>query len=304
MTKTTLDENGWRTVESPTEEALLDVAMARDGPYAVGEGGVVLTRDEGWMTVLEAGPATKHNRLTCTAATADRKRIWLAGDSGALGMYDTRTQRKYDYTAPNGKTSTWEAITVAGAAGDEYVYVANGSGEVLPFGFDGSGCPQYDDVFKPGGGSTIAALTAGENTCYAADTSGSILTGTDGDWRRLGIENAQVNFLDMCLVGESLLVAGGDGRLYRYDPACENWTPLKAGEEAVHALACTGSGEPDSNGERAVAVGESGHVHEQTTGRGWHRIDSPVEDDLWGIALGETDVAVGASGTIIERDAP
>jgi hypothetical protein len=301
MSETTTDENGWRTTESPREETLLDVVGTRDGPYVVGEGGVVLTRDEGWTTVLGAGPATKHNRLTCAAVTEDRNRVWFAGDSGALGVYDTQAQRKYDYTAPNGKTSTWEAIGVAGTADDEYICVANGSGEVLPFGFDDSGCPQYGEVFKPGEGSTIAALAAGTNTCYAADTSGNILAGTDGDWRRLGIENAQVNFFDVCLAGESLLVAGGDGRLYRYDRACENWTPLKAGEEAVHALACAGSGESDSNGERAVAVGASGHIHEQTTGRGWHRIDSPVEGDLWGIALGETDVAVGASGTIIER---
>jgi hypothetical protein len=298
MTDTTT-RNGWQRIESPTDETLLGVAGTTHGPYAVGEGGIVLARDEnGWTTVIESGPATKENRLTCVAVTPDGERLWFAGDSGALGMYDTQTGRKYDYTAPKEKTSTWEAIAVAGTPENERLCVANGSGEVLPVEFDGHGCPQYGEVTKPGDGSTISSLAADADSCYASDTNGNVFETGDEEWGRVGIENAQVNFNGVSTAGESLLVAGGDGTIYRYDRPCENWTPLTAGEATIHALAHTDA--PDGSG-RVVAVGASGAIHERTPGRGWHRLDAPVEDALRDVVLGETDVAVGASGTIIER---
>lgn len=49
--------------------------------------------------------------------------------------------------------------------------------------------------------------------------------------------------------GESLLVAGDDGTLCRCDRACGNWTALKVGEEAVHALACA---DGDKHGDGMV----------------------------------------------------
>jgi len=304
MTETTnhRDRAEWQAIDSPTGKTLLGVVETVRGPYVVGEDGVVLTRDEaGWTTVIEAGPAIKRNRLTCVAVTPDRERCWFAGDSGALGMYDTISGRKYDYTAPMEKTSTWEAIAVAGTPDDERLCVANGSGEVLPIGFDDRGCPQYGAVTKPGGGSTIAALAADATACYAADTSGGVFATTDEEWTQIGIDCAQVNFLALCARDESLLVGGGDGTLYRYDPACGNWTPLSVGETAVHAVASDEHAASHDSRTRAIAVGENVMIVERTPDRGWHGIDSPAESDLWGVVLGTTDIAVGEDGTLIER---
>ena len=292
--------DAWTEAESPTSNTLFDVVSTTDGPYAVGGEGVVLARGDGnWTAVIEAGPAVKSEELTCAAVTADRKRVWFAGSSGALGMYDVEAGRKYDYTAPEEKTSTWEAMTIAGEGDDARLYVANGSGEVLPVTFDGESCPRYGEVTKPGSGSTITGLESDTERCYAADTSGNVFERTDGEWTRIGIDNAQTNFSDVCATAGWLLVAAGDGKAYRYDHACENWTPVKVGEKSLHAIATTGGQRKSS--ARTVAVGESGRLYEHRQRDGWVRVSSSLDDSIWGVTLGEVAVAVGNGGTIIER---
>ena len=287
------EKEAWTEAQSPTSKALHGVVQTANGPYAVGNDGNVLTRNEGnWEFAIEAGPATKRNALTTVDATADGKRIWFAGSSGSLGCYDLRTGEKYDYSAPEGKTSTWEAIAVAGPAGDETLRIANGSGEVLPVTTDDDGCPQWGGVTKPGGGSTITALDYGD-ACYAVDTSGNVFTEAGDGWERIGIRNAQVNFFDVSATEDTVLVAGGGGLVYRYDRRCENWTPIQAGTGALHSVAHTR--------EATVAASASGHIFERRADDGWVQIASPVENDLLSIALGKRSVAVGAGGTIVEQ---
>lgn len=315
---------GWHAVESPTNKSLQSVTTTAAGPFAVGTGGRVLRRSEGaWRLVVETGPATRKNRLTAIDATSDGKRVWFCGSSGALGAYDVDTGMKYDHSAPKGKTSTWEAIAVTGTRDAERIRVANGSGEVLPVTIDENGCPQWGKVTKPGSGSTIAALDFGAERCYAADTSGNVFeesANEEGDWADIGIENAQVNFADVFATDSRVLVAGGGGRVYRYDRPCGSWTPIDAGDGALSAI--------DGDGKRTVVVGAGGRIYERLPERGWHGLDSPVTEDLRSVALGSTvdttrsdgeggdgnsndsnngissggvDVAVGTNGTILER---
>lgn len=287
----------WRPIESPTNKALYGVVHTARGLFAVGIGGLVLTRGErGWHAVIEAGPATRENRLTAIDVTDDGKRIWFCGSSGALGAYDVETGHKYDYSAPKDKTSTWEAIAVTGKADSETLRVANGSGEVLPASTDENGCPQWEEVTKPGSGSTISALDFGGGDYYAADTSGNVFVEREDGWKDIGIEDAQVNFFDVFATGDRVLVAGGSGWVYRYERACRNWTPIEVGEGALHAI-------DDVNATPSIA-GAGGRIYERT-GTGWQRTQ-PVSEDLFSVALGGTkpDVAVGANGTIVERSEP
>ena len=285
---------GWTEVPSPTGKSLYGVVDTVKGPYAVGTDGNVLHRSGGgWRVVIADGPAAKRNTLTCVAATSDGTRIWFAGSSGALGMYDAVSGRKYDHTAPKGKTSTWEAIAVGGPRGEEQLRVANGSGEVLSATVGADGCPAFGDVVKPGSGSTIAALDYAGDAFFAIDTSGNVFEEADGKWSDIGIENAQVNFFDVNATPDSLLVSGGSGRVYRYDRACTNWTPVSAGTGALHSLA--------RDGEVVVAVGANGNVFERRPDAGWRAVESPVSTTLRSVSLGRTDVAVGSGGTIIER---
>ena len=286
----------WQKAQSPTSKALHGVVQTVNGPYAVGSDGNVLARTNGsWQFVIEMGPATKRNTLTAVDATTDKKRIWFAGSSGSLGVYDLQTGEKDDYSAPKEKTSTWEAIAVTGQAGNETLRIANGSGEVLPVTTNDDGCPQWGEVVKPGSGSSIAALDYGAGTCYVVDTSGNAFMETDDGWKRIGVENAQVNFYDVAATGNTVLIAGGSGRVYRYDRACDNWTPVRAGSGALHGL--------DQTEKMTISVAASGHIFRRTPDTGWTQISSPVEDDLFSVALGKRSVAVGAGGTIIERSA-
>ncbi|WP_049970695.1 beta propeller repeat protein [Haladaptatus cibarius] len=213
--------------------------------------------------------------------------------SGALGCYDVDAGKKYDYSAPMEKTSTWEAIAVKGKRGSEVLRIANGSGEVLPVTTDDDGCPKWGEVVKPGSGSTIPALDFGEKRAFAVDTSGNAFEERKKGWKDIGVKNAQVNFFDVHAGDGSLLIAGGGGRIYRYDRACENWTPIDAGEGALHAIA--------GDDSKLVVAGASGHVYERVFGDGRRRSNTPAEADLQAVTVGDVDVAVGAGGTIIER---
>jgi len=287
-------DTGWAAVDSPTEKTLTGVVMTVAGPVAVGGSGNVIARfEDSWEVVVDGGPAARRNKLTDVDVSDDGKSVWFCGSSGALGRYDIPTRQKYDYSAPKEKTSTWETVAVAGEAGSERLYAANGSGEVMDATVDGEGCATFGDVVKPGSGSTITALSFGNGNCYAIDTSGNAFL-TDGEeWTDIGIRNAQVNFFDVAAHDGAVFVAAGGGLVYRYDRPCRNWTPVQAGEGLLRAI--------DVTDERDIVVGAGGNAFEQRPKEVWQRVETTVEVVLHDVALGETDVAVGEAGTVVER---
>lgn len=292
--RTARTDEEWTAVETPTEKTLYGVVQTTAGAFAVGEAGLVLSRgDDGWSTVVSDGPGANRNPLLDMAVSADGERVWFCGGSGALGCYDVTTARKYDFSAPDGKTSTWEAVAIAGERGDERLRVANGSGEVLVATVGEDLCPTIETVVKPGGGSTISSLTFDDSTCYAVDTSGNALEETDDDWTDIGIENAQVNFFDVCADRDSVYVAGGDGLIYRFDRSCQNWTPTRIASGSLQGVGY--------DGNCLIVVGSEGIVRERYPDRGWSESETPVEMDLYAVAPGDVDTAVGAEGTVIER---
>ncbi|MFC6769342.1 hypothetical protein ACFQE6_31235, partial [Natrinema soli] len=251
------------------------------------------------------------------AATDDGCRIWFAGDSGALGYYDVADGHLSDYSAPMEKTSTWESIAVTGKTGEERVRIANGSGEVLDCIVE-DGCPTWGDVVEPGGGSTVPGLTAGPDGFYAIDTSGGAYyesrpagpngngsrsesaesdprdgepadtEPTDSDptdeWTKIGVRNAQVDFQDIWAGKETVFIAGADGIAYRYDPDCENWTPLAVGQGALNSLRSTGSD--------AVAVASGGRIYERAESIRWIEREAPTEQSLLGLVLARSSADV------------
>ena len=309
----------WEIAETPTDADLYAVVQTVDGPHAVGENGVVLARrtdrhrsggangddfegdvdshtaddGDGWQVVVEAGPGARRNTLTDAAVTADGERVWFAGSSGALGAYDVAADRKYDYSAPMEKTSTWEAIAVAGRRDAERLRVANGSGEVLTVATDDRGCPEWGEVAEPGSGSSITGLASDGRRFFVVDTNGGTFEVDETDRTDIGARNPEVDFFDVTATDGTVRVAGDGGLVYRCDRVCGNWTPCRVGESALHAL--------DDAGDATVAVGEGGRVYRRTPTTGWRADRTPVEENLWGVALGASDVAVGESGVVIER---
>ena len=294
---TTGNEDGWATVETPTNESLTGTVATHDGAFAVGENGVVLAHGaDGWEIALDHGPSADDQSLRDVDATDDGRVVWFAGDGGALGRYDVEEGRLTDHSAPEDQTSTWTAIAVVDPAGEERVHLANGSGELLKGTYD-DGDVAWGEIRKPGSGSSITGLAFDDAVGYACDSSQGVYATTDGaNYETIGIEDANTDFAALAATDAELVVAGGDGTVFRYDGSV--WTTLRAGETALRAI--------DLTDETGLAAGGAGGVFERANG-GWTSVETPTDADLQGILVGaagreRSDVAVGTNGTIVERD--
>lgn len=294
---TTTVDDGWSEVESPTEMTLYSATISRSGPCAVGEGGRLVRRVDGrWRLELEAGPTGAQNGLRGVDATANGRRVWFCGDSGVVGRYDVDRRRATDFSAPNGKTSTWEDVAVAGLSGQEWVFLVNGSGELVLGRHDGDGVTWRDPV-KPGSGSSALSVSfANRGTGYVCDTSGNVFQTVDAgkEWRRIGIDGAGVDLYDVTPRGpDNVFVAGGSGTVFRYNGF--SWTPVSVGEEEIRGI--------ERDRHAGLAVDASGGAYELTR-NGWQRRDPDAEVPLYDVVLGSVevpDVAVGAGGAVLER---
>ena len=292
-------DDGWKVVETGVDVSLFNVCFTIAGPIAVGADGKVLHRRPSsgeWRVIIEAGPSVTFNNIHDVDVTDDGERFWFVGDSGIIGAFDVRRGRKYDFSAPMEKTSTWESIAVAGPKGDERVIYANGSGELLDAEMDAHGFPDWGEVTKPGRGSTMPGVDFDtDGTAYAADTTGKAyqLAG-GGEWAEIGVRNAEVNFHDIDCDDGHLLIAGDDGIVYRFDRFAENWTPIRAGDGTIYSI-------DQFEGRRAAATAD-GRMYEPEMMVGWSERPTEVAEDLYGVAIGpEYDIAVGAAGTVVER---
>ncbi|WP_436929880.1 WD40/YVTN/BNR-like repeat-containing protein [Halosimplex halobium] len=290
----------WEAVDSPTDKPLNSAVDTAAGPYAVGGGGDVVGRtDDGWRTVVEYGPQARSRPLTGVDATDDGAAVWFVGGSGVIGEYNVETRTLTNYSAPKGKTSTWEDCAVRGTAGeDERLFFVNGSGELLVGVRQDSGAMEYRDVIKPGGGSTIPGVDFHSRSAGHVCSTSQFVAGTaDGgeSWNRIGIGFAGTSFFDVASASErDVNVAAGNGIVYRYDGF--RWTPHVVDDErqAVRSVDRT----PDSG----IAAGDGGKVYERRSTGQWERIRTPVDTKLRGVARGSgVAVAVGNNGRIVER---
>jgi hypothetical protein len=286
--------------DPPTTKTLFSAVDTTEGPYAVGAGGDVLARgQDGWRKVVEYGPQARSRPLRGADVTDDGNAVWFVGGSGVIGEYRVDTQTLTNYSAPQGKTSTWEDVAVVGNAGDdERFYFVNGSGELLIGVRQDSGAVEYKDVLKPGGGSTIPGIDFhARQKGHVISTSQFVAETTDGgmEWTQIGIDFAGGAFFDVASVGpKDVNVAAGGGIVYRYDGF--RWTPhvIDDGRQAIRGI--------DRDGEDGFAAGAGGKVYERQSAGQWRRVQTPSESQLNGAASGEGyAVAVGAGGTIVER---
>ncbi|WP_458209043.1 twin-arginine translocation signal domain-containing protein [Haladaptatus sp. NG-SE-30] len=299
-TSTGSQSGGWQEVKSPTKKTLSAVVDTVEGPFAVGGGGDVLARRKnGWQKVVEYGPQARSRPLTAVDVTDDGKRIWFVGGSGVIGEYDVETETLTNYSAPKGKTSTWEDVAVRGTGGEnERLYFVNGSGELLVGIRQDSGAMKYKKVVKPGGGSTIPGIDFhARKKGHVCSTSQFVAETTNGGdkWKRIGIDFAGQNFFDITSVGiKDVNVAGGGGIVYRYDGF--RWTPhvIDDGRQAIRSI--------DRDKEAGPAAGSGGKVYDRISKGQWKRINTPVSTQLRGVSHGKSvDVAVGSGGTVVER---
>ncbi|MFT4903972.1 MAG: hypothetical protein ACI8UR_000520 [Natronomonas sp.] len=294
-------ENGWEAVETPVTKTLTGVTIAGNGPWAAGGGGKVLERTtDGWVVRLRNGPAAEGNGLTDIDVTDDGRRVWFAGGSGVIGEMDIVDKTLTDYSAPKEKTSTWETLSVTGSADtDETISLLNGSGEELTGYRQSDGSMEWGEVTKPGGGASIKGSDAyGTDSFMVCDTTSKVYEARDDaeTWSEIGVRGGEVGFYGVAAVAEDdANVSGGGGMMYHWDG--NRWTGRKIGSNTIPAV--------DRLDELGLAAAGSGYVFRRQTIGSWERIATPTGNDLLGVALGGEaypDVAVGSSGTIVEKN--
>lgn len=300
----------WTLADVPTTETLHHVTHAADGLHAVGTDGVVLRGDAaGWVTLTEEGPSGDGADLHAVDATADGERVWVAGDSGALGVYDVPDEAfetpptpwaddeaagdHADYSEPGDYTGNFRGIAVTDEAGAATVHLGDGSGQVHE-STDGGETWTYT---TPGEGASIPALdhhAAGAG--HAADTNQTVYAVTDGEWRRMGVEDRDEEFLGVASnAPEDAWVVGSEGVVLRYDGA---WRAESLGDVTLRGVDVDGTG---------YVVGSGGEIHAYDGD--WSEQETPTDENLHAVergagavgSRGDVAVAVGASGTVLER---
>ncbi|ELZ13082.1 hypothetical protein C477_21520 [Haloterrigena salina JCM 13891] len=291
-------DSEWIAADVPTDAALYDVAQTATGAYAVGEDGVVLARDGGdWTVRLENGLSEAGDGLRSAAVTSNGRALWVAGDSGALGLYDVVADQAVDFSAPKEKTTSWTAIAAAGLAGDERLTAINSSGELLRGRRDGADVA-WGEVTKPGSGSSVTDIDLTPLAYgYVVDTDGGVFESRDGgvSWSRIGLEGAGVDFAAVAATDSGhVSVAGGNGVVYTYNGV--DWSRTTLGEQPIAALA--------RDRDTALAVSSAGVIYERSFD-GWTELtDLRPGNELRSVALGTArspQLVVGESGTVFER---
>lgn len=286
-------EASWTAVDAPTDGSLLDVAAVGDDAYAAGADGEVFVRGDGWSVRVERGPSGDSNALRGIDAASDGGAVWIAGDSGAVGRFDVDADRLDDHSAPRDKTTTWEAVAVAGPAGEERVALGNGSGVVLAGTYD-DGEVDWDAEVKPASGSSLSGLAfVSDAIGYVCDTNATVCETTDGGatYERIGIDRAPGALADVAAVAaEEAIVAGADGDVFEYDGV--GWRTRRVADSPLRGI--------DLRDDESVVCGDDGAIHERR--EEWERAETTTDEPLFGVALLEEGaVAVGEDGTILER---
>lgn len=291
------EQGGWRTVVSPTGGVLYDVAVTQHGPVAVGEGGaVLLRRTKVWTPVLgdEAETTLASDAFHGADATANGRRLWFAGGSGTLGVLDVDDGTVADFSAPLEKTSSWTDVAVAGLAESEWIYLVNGSGELLRGERDRQKI-QWHGVQKPGSGTTLTAISfAKRGQGVVVDTGGHVYRTVDGgrNWHRIGIETDRELRDVVAVDADTVVVAATDGTIFQYDGV--SWTTRSAGSDDLLAV---------TRDERTGLVSTAnGSVYALRNGE-WNRIREADGSALYGVAPGTASapaVVVGDRGRILE----
>lgn len=285
----------WKTVESPVSVTLQDVTDTAFGACAVGNSGYVLGRTpEGkWGVAVDDGPNAESQSLHCVDVTNDGERVWFAGSGGALGYYDLRNHERRSHSHPKGLDTTFHAIIVEGNRDSEKVMVADGSGNVIP-GDMNNGSMEWDTASRPANGNSVYALAANEKGFgYAVDANSNVRkTTTDEGWETIGISQAGSSFYAAIGNKQKLLVGGGNGRLYITEDE-ESWTPYDLGNFTIESI--------DIAGDEMLAAGGSGSIRYRKGSSDWVEVGWEGSKGLNGVALSDTGIAVGKSGTIVEQ---
>jgi len=283
----------WLNAETPVGVTLYDVESTTAGAYAIGGSGYVLEHGDGtWRIAASGGPTGNGNNLYGSDVTDDGDRLWFVGSSGAIGEYDVGIRDLTDHSAPNDVTNNFNDVAVTGEAGSANVYVAGDSGKIY-YSFENGETGTWDAV-TPGSGSNINALDFfGPRSGYAVDGNKTVFVTDDGStWETVGIADANHNFYGVDAdATDDLTVVGGGGTAYHWNGS--QWRREDTGDASLRDV--------ELSGERGLAVGGGGGVFRRDAD-GWAQEATPAGSNLKAVVdADDTEIAVGAGGTVLER---
>lgn len=285
----------WRTVEVPVNVTLRSAARTVNGPCAVGDDGKVVGRAKNgeWGVVIEDGPGADNRALHAVAATDDGKRIWFAGDGGALGYYDLSNGDRSNESEPLGRTDAFRSVAVVGNRGAEKLLVGSGSGGVISAVADGTDV-RFGAMAHPADSTSVnGAASADGGVGFVLDEGGDVFrTTAEEGWRHVGVPEVEATYRALDGVDGTLHVAGGNGCVNAYDLETGTWTPYDLDSATFYGLA--------AGPKTVLAVGGGGTVYR------WHDDDWAADDtrtgaNLHDAVLGKHPVVVGVNGTVLEH---
>ena len=299
------DRGDWTVVETPTQRTLHDVADTTTGAFVVGSNGLVLERgDDGWSVVTDAGPTGNGNNLSAAATTTDGRRLWMAGASGVVGEYDPEADALTSRSAPDGVTNTFTDVAVTGAAGDATVYLADSSGQIHRS--EENGREGTWTHTTPGSGAEIAAISMVGAAGVVVDQNGSLFETTDGEtWTSVDAPAFDETLHDVELRASGTVVLAGAAGTVAIGAGGE-WEQESAANDALYDVEVGDCGCVHAVGASGTVLHRRGHGTPplRTLARAfdWWTRASPTGESLNAIALADPHVAVGASGTVLERE--
>lgn len=286
--------SAWTSVKSPIDKNIYDVEYTDEGAYAVAGGGIVLKRtSSGWKKVIDGGPSGNGNDLYGADVTDDGERLWFVGASGAVGEYNVNTKTLIDHSNPKDTGNNFNDVAVTGNAGEANLYAAGDSGSVF-FSFDNGKSQTWDSV-KPGSGSSLQAIDFhGNKSGHVVDTNQKVFETDDGEtWDAIGIGDAGVNFYGTDSdAANDVWVSGGNGKVFQWNG--NQWMPNDLGDASLRDIEVT---DGDTAG---LTVGSGGNIF-KLDGSSWQQQQTPTGSNLKAVVRGNPDIAVGASGTILEK---
>jgi hypothetical protein len=224
------NDDRWTRVKSATDNTIHDVAYTSNGAYAVAGGGILLERrDSSWVKVLTDGPSSNGNDLFGLDVTADGTHLWLVGSSGAIGEYDVTTGSLTDRSGPMDVTNNFTSVAVTGESGTARVTITGASGKVYYSAENGESGTW--EAVTPGSGAELLAVDFYAGTeGHVVDGNQTVFATADGEtWSKTGIADADVGFQGVDSdAADDVWVVGGSGTAFHWDG--EEWTPTDLGE--------------------------------------------------------------------------
>lgn len=282
----------WKHVDVPFSSSLHDVTRFKKRVYVVGDSGTLLERANGeWSTLLDTGPSGNSNVLRSVGVSSDGKHVWFAGSSGTIGYFDVKAGEVTDLSNPEGESDQWNDMLVTGSAGSEVVRAADNNGEIVTLRLS-KGAIESTNLVKPrSAGQSITGLATGKSgQLFAVNTTGKLFTSASGqNWSATDL--VDTNLVDVT-VHEGLvyaIVSSGFG--YTYDPSADEKGKFDVSISTTHSITA---------GDSVVISGTNGMVADLVDGT-WKTTETPASTDLYGVTTGKSDLAVGSSGTVVER---